>query len=1030
MSRSKLTHIIGFGMLLWGCQSPNTLEKGAPALSGEVQRLPENALNGIEKAEDLEVQLFAHEPMVRNPTAIDIDHKGRVWVMENVNYRPSANPDNIYQEGGDQIVILEDKDGDGEADTRKIFYQGKDIDGSMGICVLGNQVIVSCSPHIWVFTDEDGDDTADHKEILFTGMGGPQGDHNVHTVIYGPDNRLYFNFGNGAGKILDSEENPIQDRWGHEINASGNPYWGGMVLRCEMDGSNLEVLGHNFRNNYEVAIDSYGTVWQSDNDDDGNKSVRINYVMEYGNFGFLDEFTGAPWQVARSGMAEAIPDRHWHQNDPGVVPNVLITGAGSPCGMAVYEGGLLPRPYFGQLLHADAGPGALRAYMLTEQGAGYSATIHNMLTRTTDTWYRPTDICVAPDGSVFGADWYDPGVGGHWAGDYQRGRIYRLAPQKGRYQVPTADVSTPEGAYEALKSPNKATQFVAAQAFRDFGESGIPALEALFQDHNSHHRARALWLLAAVDISYIQTALDDPDPNLQLTAIRALRQQYPKQFIERVSNLTGDPEVTVRREIALGLREYQGPTAVDLWATLAQTYDGEDRWFLEALGIGATDKWDACMQAWHKAVGEAWREKAGKDLIWRSRAHSSFDRLLELLPDAQLPIAEQARYLRATDFHEVPNKDARLAALLPIERPQKETFQRMVLTHLSPEFVQSSPQVRQTVEELLPGIAGTEEYITLVSRLSLKQFSDELFGLVVENPLHELGVKAASAFIDLEGWEPIEQAVTGEDPTIQSAWVNVLGLLNRGEANELLQQVVMNDDVHLATRKLAIHALSKGYKSVWLLPGMLQEAELPDELKITTATYLLNAARPADRKLARETLEELAPEASTLASLDELVQRSGDIDAGQTHFQAYCSSCHQVGEAGINFGPNLSEIGSKLGKEALYGAIIQPSAGISHGFEGYKVQTKDGATYQGYILSENDQEVTMKLPGGVTQSISQDDITSKEMLTQSLMTAGLHSVLGEEALVDLVSYLETLKDPEAVASSGFNTQIEIEVKRN
>ena len=85
-----------------------------------------------------------------------------------------------------------------------------------------------------------------------------------------------------------------------------------MVFRCNMDGSELETLGWNFRNNWEVAVDSYGTLWQSDNDDDGNKGVRINYVMEFGNYGYKDEKTGAGWKAERTGWHAELPDRRWY----------------------------------------------------------------------------------------------------------------------------------------------------------------------------------------------------------------------------------------------------------------------------------------------------------------------------------------------------------------------------------------------------------------------------------------------------------------------------------------------------------------------------------------------------------------------------------------------------------------------------------------------------------------------------------------------------------------------------------------------
>ncbi len=94
---------------------------------------------------------------------------------------------------------------------------------------------------------------------------------------------------------------------GNEVTANRKPYQEGMVFRCNLDGSEFETLGWNFRNNWMVTVDSYGSVWQSDNDDDGNKGVRINYVMEFGNYGYKDEKTGAAWNVARTGMSEDIP---------------------------------------------------------------------------------------------------------------------------------------------------------------------------------------------------------------------------------------------------------------------------------------------------------------------------------------------------------------------------------------------------------------------------------------------------------------------------------------------------------------------------------------------------------------------------------------------------------------------------------------------------------------------------------------------------------------------------------------------------
>lgn len=381
--------------ILVSCDSENSKK----ALSGDGGRLsPEASLEALHTAEGLEVTLFASEPLFSNPTNIDVDARGRVWVTEAWNYRNQYNPDNPYRSEGDRIVILEDTNADGKADTGKVFYQDTLINSALGITVLDNKVIVSCSPNVWILTDTNRDDKADKKELLFTGIGGKQHDHSVHAFVFGPDGKLYFNFGNEGETILDKNGNAIKDSRGRTINDEGNPYRQGMAFRCNPDGSELEVIGYNFRNPYELAVDSYGAVWQTDNDDDGNRSTRVSYLMEYGNYGYTDALTGASWREWRINREDSIPLRHWHQTDPGVVPNLLLNGSGSPSGLCIYEGELLPEQFRGQMIHAEAGHNAVRSYPVTVSGAGYKATRKDLLFTSEDKWFRPVDVCVAPDG--------------------------------------------------------------------------------------------------------------------------------------------------------------------------------------------------------------------------------------------------------------------------------------------------------------------------------------------------------------------------------------------------------------------------------------------------------------------------------------------------------------------------------------------------------------------------------------------------------------------------------------------------------
>ena len=529
----------------------------------------------LKPAEGLEVTLFASEPMVVNPTNIDIDARGRVWVAEGANYRLWQKWGKL-RPGGDRIVILEDTNLDGVADRQKIFYQGDDVNAALGICVLGNRVIISCSPQVILFTDVDGDDRPDKKETLFSNIKGVDHDHGVHAFVFGPDGRFYFNFGNEGKQICDKDGIPLVDPQGNVIADNRKPYQQGMVFRCAPDLSGFEVLGHNFRNNYEVCVDSFGTLWQSDNDDDGNQGVRINYVMEYGNYGYKDEKTGAGWREKRTGWEKTIPERHWHLNDPGVVPNLLHTGAGSPTGILIYEGQLLPKKYRNQIIHCDAGPRVVRAYLMNRSGAGYSATISNILT-SEDTWFRPSDVCVAPDGALFIADWNDAGVGGHNMADRtlaeMSGRIYRVAPQGNKPQTPQYRVQSTQGAARALKSPNLEARYLGWKALEKMQSEAEEALLKVWNGKNPRFRARALPLLARIPgkaDSYVQRGIQDENPNIRIAALRIARERK-LELTRFVSQLVRDPSPQVRRECAIALRHDPSALAAELWAELART---------------------------------------------------------------------------------------------------------------------------------------------------------------------------------------------------------------------------------------------------------------------------------------------------------------------------------------------------------------------------------------------------------------------------------------------------------------------------
>ena len=170
--------------------------------------------------DDLEATLWAESPMFYNPTNMDVDKQGRIWITEAVNYRNFNNDSTklFHHSKGDRVIILEDTDQDGKADKSKVFVQDKDLVSPLGIAVIGNKVIVSCSPNIIIYTDENADDVPDRKEIFLTGFGGMDHDHSLHAIVAGPDGNWYFNTGNAGPHV-------VKDKAGWTLR-SGSIYTG------------------------------------------------------------------------------------------------------------------------------------------------------------------------------------------------------------------------------------------------------------------------------------------------------------------------------------------------------------------------------------------------------------------------------------------------------------------------------------------------------------------------------------------------------------------------------------------------------------------------------------------------------------------------------------------------------------------------------------------------------------------------------------------------------------------------------------
>lgn len=650
-------------------------------------------LNHLQVPEDLEVTVWATSPDLRNPTNIDIDSQGRIWVAEGVNYRFSKGRD----PKGDRIAVLEDTDGDGKADKSWTFVQEPDLIAPLGVAVIGNKVYVSNAPNLIVYTDVDEDlrfdPKIDKREVLLTGFNGINHDHALHSVTFGPDGLLYLNHGNSGALVTDrggkafrigsaydglmtGDSVPLYGILPQEYSGAksddGHVYVGGFAMRIQEDGTNLEVIGYNFRNSYEQTVTSFGDVFQNDNDDP--PACRTSYLLEYGNAGWFSRDGLRFWQADKR-PGQDIPTAQWRQDDPGVMPAGDVYGAGAPTGIVFYEGDALGEHWRGTLLSCEAARNVVFAYQPEAKGAGYELDRFDFLTSNKDaelagidglggkvssdikTFFRPADIAVGPDGAIYVADWFDPRVGGHSDMDKSvSGTIYRIAPKGFKSHIPDFDLAKIEGQIEAFKSPAVNVRALGFKTLKKSGGAVVKSVSKLLDDENPYIRARSLWLLAQLSdagLEKVEQYLNNPDARMRATAFQALR-RVTDDILPYAKQLARDESAIVRREVAVAMRDLGFDESREILLSLADGYDGVDRMMLEAWGIGCTGKEEAVYQMLSERLGSSdplsWSDQY-VGLLWRLTPEGAVNQFAIRAANGNLSERERLYSLTAVAFN-------------------------------------------------------------------------------------------------------------------------------------------------------------------------------------------------------------------------------------------------------------------------------------------------------------------------------------------------------------------------------------------
>ena len=332
------------------------------------------------------------------------------------------------------------------------------------------------------------------------------------------------------------------------------------------------------------------------------------------------------------------------------------------------------------------------------------------------------------------------------------------------------------------------------------------------------------------------------------------------------------------------------------------------------------------------------------------------------------------------------------------------------VTRLDSSSFENNPRLKTVVEKILVRTRGTADFVRITKQLQLKDQDEGLLDVAIKHPAEESGVEAMQMILASDDLALLKQKLQSNDA---AKIAEALGNSGKKEAVPLLLPIMEDKERDLALRKRTLKALVQTSEGAREILKWAKNETLPRDLKFIASTEL-NNVRWEEIKSEAEKLLPLpqSHDSTPLPDVAELLKMKGDPATGEKVFfraDVSCASCHQIKGQGAEIGPALSEIGDKLGKDALLEAILDPSAGISFGYEANQIELKSGDEAYGLVVSETDDEIALKDLKGIVAHYKRGDIARRDQLKTSIMPTGLQQTMTAQELVDLVEFLSTLR---------------------